>query len=123
MKTLNPNVAKWRANHHEALAAVFGVHPGNGLSLWRKLRRIESEASNLSVRYSNGEIDSDKWENAKADILRRVRAISGTLPKGFFLNGDPRGYALKLDSEQARNFPGLHKDWGGYGCLAAEIND
>jgi hypothetical protein len=40
-----------------------------------------------------------------------------------FLNGDPRGYALKIESGWMReqNEFRLHSDMGGYGILAPEI--
>lgn len=40
-----------------------------------------------------------------------------------FLNGDPRGYALKIEDNWMRARPELrlHSDWGGYGILAPEI--
>ena len=39
----------------------------------------------------------------------------------FFINTDPRGYALKLNItaiEQAKY--DIYRDWGGYGILAPE---
>ena len=39
-----------------------------------------------------------------------------------FLNGDPRGYALKIRDEYVRAHDlAIHRDWGGYGILAPEI--
>lgn len=39
-----------------------------------------------------------------------------------FLNRDPRGYALKIDSEYVRAHSlAIHRDWGGYGIIAPEI--
>lgn len=43
----------------------------------------------------------------------------------FFVNGDARGYALKIkDAEMDKLFKAgirLHQDWGGYGILSPEI--
>ena len=46
--------------------------------------------------------------------------VLGGLPPGFFVNGDPRGYALKLEPGSVP-FP-LHEDWGRYQILAPVID-
>lgn len=40
----------------------------------------------------------------------------------FFVNTDPRGYALKLNltREDKQQVPGLYTDFGGYGLIAPE---
>jgi hypothetical protein len=52
--------------------------------------------------------------------FHRIRTQPATVP--VFLNRDPRGYALKIDDEWMRSqaHP-LHRDWGGYGIIAPEI--
>ena len=99
MKT-KPHVLKWRENHHKALESLRA--PGvttNGLNLWRKLRHVENAASIVATNYCNGVVDGDHWEMIKEDTRSKVTRIFGKLPEGFFVNGDPRGYALKLDNE------------------------
>lgn len=40
-----------------------------------------------------------------------------------FVNGDARGCALKIEAEYVSEHKlDIHKDWGGYGCIAPEIN-
>ena len=51
----------------------------------------------------------------------KIEPLGGKLPKGFFVNLDPRGYALKLEPGSVP-YP-LHEDWGRYQILAPEIND
>ncbi len=52
--------------------------------------------------------------------FRDIRNRKPLVP--VFLNGDPRGYSLKIDDEWMRaKRPRLHSDWGGYGILAPEI--
>jgi hypothetical protein len=48
------------------------------------------------------------------------KAVKKLLPgvEGFFINGDPRGYSLKI---KEKIYPELHQDWGGYGILAPEF--
>jgi hypothetical protein len=51
-------------------------------------------------------------------IKKQINAI--------FINHDPRGYSLKLDTETIKYFEELgeefpHRDWGGYGILAPDL--
>jgi hypothetical protein len=62
----------------------------------------------------------DLWEQTKDRARRRAAAIfGGKLPQGFFINGDPRGYSLKIDGAAVPQ--GLETDWGQYGILAPEL--
>lgn len=139
MNTLNQDhVHKARVAHHEALERIFNGHQlKSGLQIWRALRKIECDANRAAIAYCNGESFSlvrgsyvfdftkdatEAWELLSGYITSRVVGVLGILPAGFFVNGDPRGYALKIDPENGTVPPGMHKDWGGYGILAPEIN-
>lgn len=118
-------IQRRRENHHralETLAYQVGCDTP-GLALWRQLRRIESWLSVYSVKYCNGDIDTDKWESIKDQARNRLsRVFNGRIPEGVFINSDSRGHALKLDNEQVKIPQGMDTDWGGYGILAAELN-
>ena len=44
--------------------------------------------------------------------------------KVLFLNGDARGYALKIDDEYLKNNNfNIHRDWGGYGIIAPDFRE
>jgi len=125
-----------RHRHHAALAALANsLNPYNklsGLQLWRKLRRLEIAARSAACAQCNGEgyggqpyRETEAWETFKAETGAKVAAIfGGKLPPAFFVNGDPRGYVLKLDSgngeKAATEFP-LHRDWGNNQILAPVI--
>lgn len=117
-----------RRAHHLALAKFANVKGSEddlanaGLKIWRKLRRIEQEAHRMAESYCNGTIDSDSMDKAEAFFSKEVGDILGQVPRGFFVNRDPRGYALKLDPEFMHVPDGMQKDWGGYGLLAPEID-
>ena len=70
----------------------------------------------------------DAMDTYKRLVTETVQAIfGGKLPPGFFVNGDPRGYALKIDPENKLGSllirdAGLHTDWGGYGILSPTID-
>lgn len=139
MKPQTEHVTRWREAHHKSLVMLASrINPGNkltGLQLWRKLCQIEREASDGATAYCNGEIhtaaqrlvwnfnaDENAWENFSQWIEAKVaKVFGGKLPQGFFVNGDPRGYALKLDNEKVTIPDGMHTDWGNDGILAAVI--
>lgn len=121
MKTPD-HIARLRTNHHAALEKLFPGAPG--LDTWRRLRRIETRANSAACAACNGQPGMDAWP-AERDRARRAVAKlrpDGKPPRGFFINGDPRGYALKIDPDVRKLPAGMHKDWGGYGILAPEID-
>lgn len=116
----------YKARH---LTALLRLHANpsttSGPALFRRLRRIESDANAASTAQCNGESyrgqpyrDCDEqWEAFEASIERRVKcAFGGAIPAGFFFNQDPRGYSLKIESATLPD--GLTTDWGSYGVLA-----
>lgn len=145
MKTTS-HTSERRARHHAALASLTANPFQSGLAIWRKLRRVECLASAGAVAYCNGEIFAasngskaggiyrhydfqregcEAWEAfVTREIIPAVaRAFGGRIPDGFCVNGDPRGYALKIDKDQGGIIPaGMETDWGGCGILAPEIH-
>ena len=111
--------------HGYNLNRIFntGLDP---VELCKKLRRLENKAHYAAEQYCNGAIDSDQWETVVDRTLRSLDKIIGFNKKQIqvFVNGDPRGYALKISEEYVREHNlQIHKDWGGYGILAPEINE
>jgi len=109
--------------HGMNLKAAFGID-GDPLEICRKLHRIELKVHRLAEDYCNGLIDSEKWEIESEKARFRVADIIGEkfLPV-IRINGDPRGYALKIDDAYIReNAIKIYRDWGGYGILAPEFD-
>jgi len=123
-KQVAEHVQRWRENHHAALATL-ATNGKSGKQLWQALTRIERDAHSYAERLCSGrfvEMTEAQQDRTERDILERVTKVFGALPVGFQLNRDPRGYALKLDPDAGAVIPsGMHKDWGGYGILAAVI--
>ena len=74
----------------------------------------------------NGHSDliEEQEEKRDAKVLKQVKDLLPGL-KTIFLNGDPRGYSLKIkpeEREELRNKDiNLYSDFGGYGILAPEF--
>lgn len=132
------HITESRNRHHVALASLTSNPRQPGLPLWRKLRKVEGLASRGATAYCNGGTiavsnkagdrhydfggDYAAWDAfVTREIIPAVRRILGRLPDGFFVNGDPRGYALKIDNDKSSIPDGMHTDWGGYGILAPEL--
>ena len=112
--------------HGRKLLVIFpGCEVADPVELCRKLRQIEREGERCAVDYCNGVIDSDGWEKASARILGKLdNLLRFRLAKvPVFLNGDPRGYSLKIDDAWVRAHDvAIHRDMGGYGIIAPEID-
>ena len=143
MKTAQDHITIRRAAHHAALETLANLPSGEGVKLWRKLRRIETAANAAATAQCNGSDyngqpfrpdwhpdgsmgtnDNPTPYEVFCDSIRArvAKTFGGELPKGFYLNQDPRGYSLKIDKERGGIIPsGMETDWGGYGILAPEI--
>lgn len=114
-----------RKQHHQALEALAlrVACTTDGLTLWRKLNRLERRLHAACEHFSNeGSYGQDRWEKDKQAGCEELRRIfGGQIPEGVYINGDPRGHSLKLDCDEAPIPEGMQRDWGGNGILAAEI--
>lgn len=131
---MNQKIKDQVVRHGETLLAIFpGATITDPVNLCRRLRRIEARASKAATDYCNGDISSERWESLSDAIENEIAGLLGMSPEareqmGFFVNGDPRGYALKLGDEWTRNYnettdgPRLYSDWGGYGIIAPEFS-
>jgi hypothetical protein len=137
MKTDKTALEHRRAAHHAALLTLAGPkNKRTGLQIWRALRKVEHVAHAAATAYCNGDaftLAGQRYDDFRAngcdafDAIKRdhikpavARAFGGVIPEGFFVNGDPRGMALKLRAEHVP--AGMATDWGRDGLLAAEID-
>ena len=115
--------------HGANLNAIFHTHLDD-IVLAKKLHSLEIKAHRLATDYCNGENGMDSteaWEKASQKILHKVFKVlefsEGHVPVPIFINGDARGYALKISDEYVReNNIKIYLDWGGYGVLAPEFD-
>lgn len=131
----------------ERLAIALGMDPGkaDGKRISVALFKLEREAHRGATAHCNGETftyhsttsrhmgpflfgrDENAWGLFQDRINGEIRTIFGKLPPGSFVNGDARGYSLKIDPENSAGkalieSAGMHTDWGGNGILSPTIN-
>tara|TARA_R100001594_G_scaffold143934_1_gene192484 strand:- start:293 stop:727 length:435 start_codon:yes stop_codon:yes gene_type:complete len=127
------------AQHGEDLKTIFGLPSDTDpIKLCKRIKRLEVKAHRLSTAWCNGyfwqsqdgkqchECTTEDWEIQGEDILKKVSKILDTKNNGIkiTLNGDARGYALKLDYELVRqNNWKIYKDWGSNGILAPDLTE
>ena len=111
--------------HGENLKRIFPKCNLAPVDLCRKLRRLEREGESLGLRLCNGpELDEAEAEKITDLILARADKLLNFRASGVpvFVNRDPRGYALKIESDWMDPRSALHRDWGGYGILAPDLS-
>lgn len=135
---MNANTLEAIRKHGETLLAMFpNATEKDPVALCKKLRRIETAIAGPILDYANGDngMTADKLthETSMAEIrCGNLLGLDkhGIALAGLFVNCDPRGYALKLDSDwfkhcqnerRENNLPVLHQDWGGYGIIAPDL--
>lgn len=96
------------------------------VTLAKAVHRLEAKAHRMAEDYCNGLIESEEWmEKKEASILKSLDNILNFRAQGIpvIVNGDPRGYALKIDDAYVRKHNlDIHRDWGGYGILAPDFD-
>lgn len=113
--------------HVETLRKIANLETGyEADELYKKLHRIEAKCSRIFTAEFNGWIDLPENESEKRDakILKTVQSLLPGL-KTIFLNGDPRGYALRIKSDEVKELRDLgisfYTDFGGYGILCPDF--
>lgn len=115
--------------HGENLQGVFNLKM-DADKLARKIHSLEVKAHKLATDYCNGEnnVTTENWESLSDAILDKLDKITNYKAQGIpiFVNGDARGYALKIDEPWVKGYTSvggrIYTDWGGYGILAPEFD-
>lgn len=133
--------------HGKALLGIFpNCSEKDPVKLCKRLRRLENRAHRLATDLCNGHCTQDRWEKEKEAIKASLSRILGKHDVPIFINGDARGYALKIESDwihENSKYPAptgptcnwdesdwdayeppanrIRRDWGGYGLIAPEI--
>lgn len=111
--------------HGFALQRIFPKTKNTGpVSLYKALHRLEVEAHRCAERECSEVLPEGYVERKRASILKRLDAILGFEEANIqvFVNGDPRGYALKIEDTTVKTLNlDIYKDWGGYGIICPEF--
>lgn len=122
MSSVKKNKAQAYINQIRALESLCTTTPRkNGEDILRLLRRVETRMHRISEGHCNGALEESVLEKEHAKAYHLVKKTLGQEPAGFFINLDPRGYALKIDNSKVTLPEGLYRDWGGYGILAPDF--
>ena len=112
-----------RTQHFSALASLHrSPDTADGARIYRALRRIECRMARAAEDACNTPRGAARYSALERVAENQVLRLFGHVLSvdGFFCNGDPRGYALKLCNETVTIPEGMATDWGGYGILAPE---
>ena len=108
--------------HGQNLLAIFpNSKEQETVKLCKKLRRLENLASNMALDLCNGIMTQHMADIEHDSIKAKVIKLLGEPANDvFFINLDPRGYALKLTSEFSKD-KRILTDWGGFGIIAPDF--
>jgi hypothetical protein len=108
--------------HLQTLSTLAGLDYPYPFDLYSELVKLERRANRICTLDCNGEIDSEKAATQLIKIKDKVLKLLPLLSElDLFVNGDPRGYSLKIREEKAKEL-NIYTDWGSYGILAPEFN-
>jgi hypothetical protein len=108
---------------HKIFPACASIRPA---TLYGLLAQLEREAHKLAEDYCNRPMAEGEYERREKRIMQGVANLldHGAERINVFLNGDPRGYALKIrDTDVRARKLDIHTDWGGYGIIAPDFNE
>lgn len=114
--------AESKREQGQMLNEIFHTSTPNTM-LADRMHRLENRAHRLAEDYCNGVIEAERYDKKAQQILREVDALLHFKYRDIpvFINGDPRGYALKIREDYVREHQlHIHRDWGEYGILAPE---
>ena len=115
--------------HGDRLKSIFNLKDVDSVKLCKQLFRLENKAHKLAEDYCNGIIYADDYDIQTIQILKKVCKILNIPYEAnrVFVNGDPRGYALKFTSRYSKYLRScninIHQDWGGYGIIAPDFRE
>jgi len=112
--------------HGKDLKRFFNLNKNiDPAKLSKSLRRLENKAHAITTKECN-EGATEQTTKELNIILNKVNDILNFRTQGIkvFINGDARGYALKIDSDNKKLKEDFYfyKDWGGYGIIAPDLN-
>ena len=109
--------------HGQRLNNLFNTGIEN-VELCKKLFRLENRVHRLAEDYCNGYIQYDEFDKDSDNLMQEVASILNTEESNLFINGAPRGYAIKFNQEFTnKNIKNMYRDLGGYGIVAPDFRE
>jgi hypothetical protein len=109
--------------HGQRLNNLFNTNINN-VELCKKLFRLENRVHRLAEDFCNGYIQYEEFDKDSDIYIEEVANILGTEESNIFINGDPRGYAIKFTQEFTNeNIENMYRDLGGYGIVAPSFSE
>jgi len=93
-----------------------------------ELYELEEKVCKVNEDYCNGILDYERWEFKHKVFEGKLEDIlNPSNPDVLYVNGDPRGYGLKIESEEKKRLfeqdnINIYSDMGGFGILAPDLN-
>ena len=109
--------------HEKNLSTFFGREIS-----YKELKALDEKVHSFNENCCSYEISEIEQEETQNYFFEELLKIVGKENKDkVFLNGDPRGYSLKIPYELTRKFwdtnkINIYRDMGGYGILAPDFN-
>ena len=109
--------------HEQKLSTFFGRKVS-----YKELKALDEKIHWINVNRCSEEISEIEQEETENYFFEELLKIVGKENKEkVFLNGDPRGYSLKIPYEIRNKFwdtnrINIYGDMGGYGILAPDFN-
>ena len=113
--------------HGEDIKKIFSLPADTDpIKLCKKLRQYELKAQKIQDIHAAGQYEKAAREESLlfVGLMLFLKQTSGN-EFGIFLNMDQRGYALKISDDIVRekNLRFMHKDAGGFGIIAPDLNE
>ena len=109
--------------HEQNLSTFFGREIS-----YKELKALDEKVHTFNEHCCSYEISEIEQEETENYFFEELLKIVGKENKDkVFLNGDPRGYSLKIPYEIRNKFwdtnrINIYGDMGGYGILAPDFN-
>ena len=107
--------------HGQRLNLIFKT-THEPIALCKKLRIIEGKQDKANLDYCNGDMTAAQHELITERTRNAVYNLLGDKGPVPYINSDPRGYALKIQTEDAQALD-IPTDCGGYGLLAPDLTN
>ena len=118
------NIMSYTIKKHTSI--LQSIFPNAREGFLSDLYDLEKRVCSINTDYCNGYIDYEDYLLEHNQFEQELEEILQPNDSSLlYVNGDPRGYGLKIQSEERNRLYeeqgiNIYSDWGGYGILAPE---